>query len=281
MGESKKDQSKSWVYTLNNFTEGDKQFFRDLEVSYSIFGVESGGENSTPHLQGFITFRRAYRLAQLKKLHPRCHWEPAKAGDGMNYCMKDQNYEIKDNRSQGKRNDLLKYSEEIKTIGLKRAVRENLEVALKYPSGSKFIHSMLMDHRRVDTPPEVYWLYGDAGTGKTRQVFEEHGQDNIYVKNCSKGNKWFDGYEQQKVCLFDDIRCDTLDWNYLLQITDRYPLSVEIKGGMIPFNSPIIVFTSPRSIESTFVNNGEDIEQFLRRVTNQKYVGTGTGTEVV
>lgn len=268
------NQSKSWAFTVNNFTEGDERFFNDLEVSYIAYGREVGSTNNTPHLQGFIIFKRAYRLTQLKRLHDKCHWEKAKAVDGMNYCLKDQNYVIRDNRSQGKRNDLSKYTEEIKTIGLKRAVEENMETALKYPGGSKFLFSMLMKHRVVEEPPYVHWWYGEAGAGKTRAVFDRFGQENIYVKNCSKGNKWFDGYEQQQVLLFDDYRCDTLDWNFLLQITDRYPISVEIKGGMIPFNSPVIIFTSPRSIEGTFGNNGEDLQQLLRRVTNQKYFGT-------
>ena len=45
---------------------------------------------------------------------------------------------------------------------------------------------------------------------------------------------------------------------------------VEIKGEMIPFNSPIIIITTPRSPENTFVNIGEDINQLLRRISEQK-----------
>jgi len=280
--DKKSSVSKSWCFTVNNYTEDDEKFFNDIELSYSVVGKEVGSDNNTPHLQGFIIFKRAYRLSQLKKLHSRAHWEPAKAADAGNYCMKDGNYVIRDYRSQGKRSDLIDYAEAIKTVGVKRAVSENPNMGLKYPGGTKFIQQCLLKHRRVAEPPTVLWYFGEAGTGKTLSVFEEYDEDEIYVKNCSKGNKWFDGYEQQRVCLFDDFRVDTLDWNFLLQITDRYPISVEIKGGMIPFNSPIIIFTSPRTIENTFVNNGEDIGQLLRRVTNQKYFcNRVTVTEVV
>lgn len=261
---------KSWIFTLNNYTEKDEKFFNDLTLTYSVVGKEIGGTTGTPHLQGFITFARAYRFASLKKLHPRASWAYAKATDAGNYCLKDQDYTIRDYRSQGKRNDLLDYVNEIKQSGMKRACELNPVCALKFPNGTKFIHSMMLQHRRVEEPPSVFWWYGDAGVGKTRTVFDRFGQDNIYVKNCSKGNKWFDGYEQQSVCLFDDFRADTLDWNFILQLTDRYPLSVEVKNAMIPFNSPVIIFTSPRSPEATFLNNGEDINQFLRRVTEVK-----------
>lgn len=268
--DNKSGVHKSWCFTLNNYTERDEQFFNDIEVSYSVVGKEVGELNNTPHLQGFITFKRAYRFSALKKLHPRCNWSHAKKEDAGNYCMKEGNYVIRDYRTQGKRSDLIDYADAIKSVGVKRAVEENPSMALKYPGGTKFLQQNLLKHRKVAEPPYVHWWYGEAGVGKTRAVFDRFGEENIYVKNCSKGNKWFDGYEQQQVCLFDDFRCDTLDWNFLLQVCDRYPISVEIKGGMIPFNSPVIIFTSPRDILSTFVSNGEDLAQFLRRITEEK-----------
>ena len=56
-----------------------------------VFGKEVG-ESGTPHLQGYVLFTRYYSADSVKKLHGRCHWEHAKTGDAMNYCMKDQNY---------------------------------------------------------------------------------------------------------------------------------------------------------------------------------------------
>ena len=77
------------------------------------------------------------------------------------------------------------------------------------------------------------------------------------------------------------IFSDTFDWGFLLQLLDRYPLMVEIKGEMIPFNSPIIIITTPRSPENTFVNIGEDINQLLRRISEQKnFEQSVTVTEV-
>lgn len=145
MEEHKQPQvSKTWCFTLNNYTEADIKFFDDLEVSYLCYGKENdppaadaaplvahvgvpadaGAEHQgkTPHLQGYVIFKRAYRFPQLKKLHAQCHWEASKVKDAMNYCMKDQNYTIRDNRTPGKRNDFAEKAEIIKTHKTKRSM---------------------------------------------------------------------------------------------------------------------------------------------------------------
>lgn len=271
--------SKTWCFTLNNYHEDDEQFLKDLEKAYLIYGREVG-ESGTPHLQGLIIFRKAMRLPALKKLLPKAHWEKTVAAENaMNYCMKDKDYYKEDNRRQGSRTDIAKYTDLIKTVGLKRACEEEPETALKYPCGSKFLFKMSLKDRSPAVAPHVIWLYGEAGSGKTKWVFDTYPE--VYVKNCSEKCKWFDGYEQQAVCLLDDFRQNTFDWNFLLQLLDRYPLNVELKGEMIPFNSPIIVITTPRRPEHTFVNNGEDIKQLLRRITEVREVKAVTVTEVV
>ena len=55
------------TFTLNNYTEYDKSFLNDLECNYIVYGEEIG-EQGTPHLQGFVTFKNSCRLASLKSL---------------------------------------------------------------------------------------------------------------------------------------------------------------------------------------------------------------------
>ncbi len=129
--------SKTWCFTLNNYTEKDEAFFADLDVTYIVYGKERGAplpfygpldsnnvglgcQAGTPHLQGYAIFRRAYRFLQINKLHDRCHWEPSKVKDAMNYCLKEQDYVIRDNRSQGKRSDFVQAAELITSCTNKR-----------------------------------------------------------------------------------------------------------------------------------------------------------------
>ncbi len=167
-----KKVSKTWCFTLNNYTDQDIQFFKDIEVTYLVCGQEGGApvsaplddprprtrldqerfeSQSTPHLQGYIIFKRAYWFAQLKKLHKRTHWEAALAKDAMNYCMKDQNYILRDNRTPGKRNDFAEKAEIILQHKTKRAMVTDprlYSTVARYGSWASLIHS----HR---TPMQV------------------------------------------------------------------------------------------------------------------------------
>lgn len=91
--------SRCWCFTLNNYSSDDEKFLKDITKNYLVYGKEESKEG-TPHLQGFIIFKRTYRLPQLKKLHAKIHWEVAKTPDAENYCMKDQDYYVEDNRKK-------------------------------------------------------------------------------------------------------------------------------------------------------------------------------------
>lgn len=97
--------SRSWCFTINNPAPRHLTFFTECECTRVVIGEETG-ESGTLHYQGFITWRRAYRLAQLKKLVPEAHWEVAKCADAANYCMKEKIILNKKTEHQGKRRDL-------------------------------------------------------------------------------------------------------------------------------------------------------------------------------
>lgn len=107
---------RTWIFTLNNYTETEVSAIQKWtpEVKRMLVSKEVG-ENNTPHLQGAITFVRTYRLAALKKLLARAHWEVAKAKDCFIYCAKDTSEVIVDvnNRKQGSRSDLEEIKQEI------------------------------------------------------------------------------------------------------------------------------------------------------------------------
>lgn len=97
-------------------------------------------------------------------------------------------------------------------------------------------------------PPEVWFLHGEPGTGKTRFFFDMEPDHNniIILRTPPKSGTWFfNGYRQQRITLFDDAappdEGNIVEW---LRVLDRYPMTVDVKGGHVKFNSPVIGITT-------------------------------------
>lgn len=82
-----------WCYTLNNYTPEEGVALTEIPCRYQICGREVG-ESGTPHLQGYVVFEKQKRLAAVRKLNARCHWEVAKGSTEQNviYCSKDGDF---------------------------------------------------------------------------------------------------------------------------------------------------------------------------------------------
>lgn len=100
----------------------------------------------------------------------------------------------------------------------------------------------------------------------------ELSQDNIY-KQCGPAKKgdplWWDGYKGQKRVVLDDFRPWWCNFSYLLNLLDRYPMTVPFKGGFVNFIPEEIIITCPYPIEDMFTTeyrSQEDIQQIRRRV---------------
>lgn len=247
--------SKSWVYTLNNYTEEDVRRFKDFEYSYQVIGKEVG-EEGTPHLQGFITWKRAYRLPQLQKLVPRAHWEVAKCTDAGNYCMKEA-YEVLDNRKQGKRSDLSDAVDCLKEGGIKLVKMNHPETYVRYHNGLE----KLDERAPRNFKPMVTWIWGPTGVGKTRSVVES--ENDLWISG--KDLRWWQGYEAQEAVLFDDFRRDFCTFHMLLRLLDRYPCTVEVKGGSRQLTAQRMYITSCYHPETVY-DTREDVQQLIRRI---------------
>lgn len=143
-------QGRRWVFTLNNPTNPEREvllalFDNDAETQYAVFGNEVG-EAGTPHLQGFVVFKRQHRLRAVKLLlGNRAHIELARgtSEEAANYCKKDGDYhEFGIFPSSGGRRtdleDLLQWSdffiaEHGRAPSSQEIAREQPTAFLKYP----------------------------------------------------------------------------------------------------------------------------------------------------
>lgn len=84
-------QTRHWIFTLNNWSVAEDAHLRALDVTYIVFGYETG-ENGTPHLQGYVVFATKKRLNEAKaQLGERVHLEPKRGTpvQAADYCKKD------------------------------------------------------------------------------------------------------------------------------------------------------------------------------------------------
>lgn len=280
------DRLSRFVFTVNNYTDEEHRWLTTTwpasatKPSWLIVGKEVG-ENGTPHLQGacilggqkafsVIKTWPGFRRAHLEKMH-------GKPEDSKLYCSKEDlhPFEFGILPAPGKRSDLAYAVESIKEgkTMMQMTDEHGVEV-VKFYKGLITLRSLRSLPRDPSNPPTIYWLYGSTGTGKTKRAWEfgtaYGGYSSIWISSGT--TQWFDGYDGQRVAIFDDFRTKGTSFSFLLRITDRYPMSVPFKGGFVNWNPEIIIFTGPNSImdtfEQRFTHRPEDVNQFIRRVTH-------------
>lgn len=211
-------------------------------VRYFVFQLEKAS-TGTPHVQGYCEFERPVRPAGLRRALRGCHVEKRRgtAEDAIRYCTKeDTRYSdpryfgvssVKDGAGggQGYRSDLVGAAEILaKSGGTLLAVADAFPGSfIRYHSGLvQYAHMQQLKRRR--DPPTVFLLVGPTGIGKSGMVYRRHPPQDLFRRPT--GGQWFDGFDQQEAMLMDEYAGE-LTLSTFLQVIDRYPVSVEVKGG--------------------------------------------------
>lgn len=121
--------------------------------------------------------------------------------------------------------------------------------------------------RRYEGPREVWWLWGPTGSGKSQQAWAMAGQ---LAWSWNGTKDFFDGYDGEEAVIFDDFRATKLPFERLLQLLDRYPTTVNIKGGTRNWNARRIFITCPLAPNQLYTDNDplHDNKQLLRRIAH-------------
>lgn len=257
------NQSRRWCFTINNYGDADEVTVGALKAKYLIFGREIS-TTGTPHLQGFVIFKAMMRLARLKKLIPRAHWEIAKSTSlaCSEYCKKEGNYFEEGTLSQqGRRTDLEACKDIIDKGGSLHEVADQcFGCYLKYTKGLKE-YQLLVQPKYEHDDVRGLWIFGEPGSGKSRYVRDNY--DEIYWK---PQNKWFDGYSGEDVILIDDLdKGGTFLSHYLKIWGDRYACTGETKGGTVNLTHKKIIITSNYHPSDLWPDDDKLLEAILRR----------------
>jgi len=268
---------KAYCFTLNNYTEDEYANIKrvcESESLYAIVGREVG-EHGTPHLQGYIRFKKSYRFHTIKDRYlPRCHIEVAAGSPHSNriYCSKDGNFEefgeLPESSEGGSTRDEIarRFVSDMGTgrAGLVQFAESN--PGTWYYSGHNLLRNFLtLQQPRTREDIQVEWFYGPPGVGKSRLAHER--LPNAYIKDPR--TKWWSGYLLEEDVIIDDFGPQGIDINHLLRWFDRYKCLVETKGGMIPLYAFRFIVTSNFTPEQCFSFGGEcnpQLPALMRRI---------------
>jgi len=296
---------RNFVLTINNPVDDDIANVKSLKPKFAIGAFETG-ESGTRHIQAYVELPDQMSFNVVKDiLKSRGHIEPRKGSQSQaeNYCRKGEQphaewqsqgtagpnfgknfelaFQLGEKRAQGKRHDLDSIIEDLASGKRMRDVAESNPIEfIKYAKGIEAYRGMTAPERDHTRPLTVEVYYGPTGTGKTyKAVCDNPG---AHKQSATMGG-WWNGYDCNDVVIFDEYR-GQIKFAEILQLTDVYPLRVQVKGGERQYVPDKIIFTSPVHPANWYpnINASEDglISQLKRRISKILYFSARGETPV-
>lgn len=243
-------QSRKWQLTINNPVP--KGFTHD-RIKEIVGGMKSViywcmadeiGEEGTPHTHVYLHGRGGIRFSTLKKNFDGAHFEMAKgtAAQNMEYVSKTGKWADTKKKEtslpgtfeefgempierQGRRNDLDDLYCMIKDGYSNFQILEAMPESILNIDKLDKIRQTIIQERFKDIcrELEVYYIWGDTGTGKTRSIMEQYGFSNVY--RVTDYAHPFDNYHEQDVMVFEEFRSG-FTIREMLNYLDIYPLEL-------------------------------------------------------
>lgn len=218
-------------------------------VSYAIWQHERCPSSGRLHAQCYAEFSRQVDLSQLQNWWSGCHVERrhGSAEQASNYCSKSDTrvagpWKFGTQRKQGLRTDLNEIHEYIKEgAGMQDIVDNYFNSFVRYRGGIESAYR-LYNAAPTRTRPEVWWYWGESGTGKSRTAWHKWPDAFLYEDNK---DGWFGYYDRQKTIILDDFSgCTPL--RKMLRLVDYHPCTMPSKGlrGGCAIHATRFIFTA-------------------------------------
>jgi len=282
-------RARAWCFTTNNpprtniFPDGLPD-----GVKYVVYQLERG-EQGTPHLQGYVSLTQPRAISWLKALKGRTaegaefivfdngtHFERSRGNPQQNkdYCTKPAGrvegpWELGELPKQGERTDLAAAAASLMRDGDIRAI--DPAIFIKYASGCLKLAALAPPPRRDDL--KIITICGATGIGKSH-ICHDYDPD-VYVVNMGNSGLWWDGYIGQKCVMFEEFK-GQVQLQKMLQILDKYPLRLEIKGGLVPARFTVCFITSNYTPDKWYKNEDGSRNEELAALYRRLDIGDAT-----
>lgn len=248
----------NWCFT-NHLLEDKIDSSAGGRIVYVVWQLEVCPTSGKVHQQGYLELKTATSLGSVKTLLPGAHWTPARGSGQQNtdYCTKMESrakegydtFTFGVMKGQGKRTDLKELAEEIKEAPVQGLTFASVCLSrpdqyIKYNKGMEKLDFMVRQSIKVRAAPKILWLRGESGSGKTHAVREALLSSDAPYYRKPAGNKWWDGYNGERIVWLDDFDRESVAWRLLLNVLDRDVIKVEIKGGFVNLFATTFIFTS-------------------------------------
>lgn len=271
LGPSRGLRGRWWLLTLNNpilsFEETYQvgaSFMRSLK--YMTGQHEVGEKTGTPHYQFVIWSSEAIRPSAVHKAFVGAHVlfvnNPDKA---IEYVTKERTriagpWEI--GTRPVRRNNADDWQRIYDLARDNRIAEVPPEIQIKHMPNLIRIRDMFLKPKdAIHGKVRGLWIYGPPDTGKSYFARNYLGIDPVYPKTQSK---WWDGYQQEKVVVLDDMDSNCLA-HFMKIWTDVYAFIAEAKGTTVAPNHHVFVVTSNETIEEVFKDLKPDFIEAIRR----------------
>lgn len=271
-------RSRSWCFTLNNYTAEDcENVSRISDGRYVVFGKEVG-ESGTPHLQGYVYFDNKKSLAQLKKCLPTAHFEIARGTFAQNYayCTKDGNFEEYGKKPLDKGERLQAANtvrmENIAECWEKAKKGDFLVLPPTHIRTWEYIRNRYGDKPKDLTVLANFWFHGASGVGKSHSIRQCLDMSKVFSKPLSS---WWDNYAQEPIVLIEDYDPGhTKMFGHWMKIwCDHYAFNAQVKGSYYFIRPKVLIVTSQYSLADCFPAS-ESQETF--DAVNRRFGGANT-----
>lgn len=264
-----KMKDRRWCFTLNNYTPEEVVAINAMDCKYMVYGRELS-ESGTPHLQGYVVFNTQKRLAAMKKLNARCHWEVANGTTEQNYqyCTKQNDYYEQGTKPMNTKEQAKDQKE--KWAAMIKAAKEGT-CEEEYPREYTMYRYLrdLNPGPKLETLDKIdaYWYYGEPGTGKSKKARQDNPE--AYEKLT---NKWWDNYNHEEVVIIDDLDKNHIHMgSFLKRYADHYPFRAEFKGGSKMIRPKKIIVTSNYKIDEIWTDDEPMVRALGRRFVEIRF----------